>query len=52
LGYPKHSVGYRFLVVKYEVPDVKIGKIMESKDATLFEDIFPRRYAKHFYIGI
>ena len=43
LGYAKNSVGYRFLVVKSEVPDQKIGTIMESKDATFFEDIFPMR---------
>ena len=43
LGYAKNSVGYRFLVVKSEVPDQKVGTIMESKDATFFEDIFPMR---------
>ena len=43
LGYAKNSVGYRFLVVKSEVPDQKIGTIMESKDATFFEDIFPMK---------
>ena len=48
LGYAKNNVGYRFLVVKSEVPDQKIGTIMESKDATFFEDIFPMRDAKHF----
>ena len=41
LGYAKHSVGYRFLVVKSDVHDVKVSTIMESRDATLFEDIFP-----------
>src|SRR3990170_6064077 len=43
LGYAKNSVGYRFLVVKSEVPNQKVGTIMESKDATFFEDIFPMR---------
>ena len=43
LGYAFHSVGYRFLVVKSEVPDVNVGMIMESKDATFFEDIFPMK---------
>ena len=43
------TLGYRFLVVKSEVPDQKVGTIMESKDATFFEDIFSyERYAKHF----
>lgn len=40
LGYAHHSVGYRFLVVKSRVPDVHVGTIMESRDATFFEDIF------------
>jgi hypothetical protein len=46
LGYARNSVGYRFLVVKAEVADVKVGTIMESKDATFFVDIFifPMRY--------
>ena len=43
LGYAKHSVGYRFLVVKSKVPDQKVGTIIESRDATFFEDIFPMR---------
>ena len=43
LGYAKRSVGYRFLVVKSEVPDQKVGTIIESRDATFFEDIFPMR---------
>ena len=42
-GYATNSVGYRFLVVKYEVPDVMVGTIIESKDATFFEDIFPMK---------
>src|SRR4051812_44816582 len=32
-----------FLVVKSEVPDMKVGTIMESKNATFFEDIFPMK---------
>ena len=43
LGYAKNSVGYRFLVVKYEVPNVNVSTIIVSKDATFFEDIFPMR---------
>jgi hypothetical protein len=40
LGYAIHSVGYKFLVVKYGVPDIHVSTIMESRDATFFEDIF------------
>jgi hypothetical protein len=43
LGYAFHSVGYRFLVVKCGVDDVLISSIMESRDATFFENIFPMR---------
>ena len=43
LGYAFHSIGYRFLIVKSEVPDMHVGIIMESNDATLFEDIFPMK---------
>ena len=40
LGYAFRSIGYRFLIVKSEVPDMYVGTIMESNDATFFEDIF------------
>src|SRR6187551_1925725 len=43
LGYAFHSVGYRFLIVKSGVPDMHVGTIMESRDATFFEDIFPMK---------
>ena len=43
LGYTFHSIGYRFLVVKSEVLDMNVGTIMESNDATFFEDIFPMK---------
>ena len=36
LGYALHSVGYRFLIVKSGVPDMHVGTIMKSKDATFF----------------
>ena len=40
LGYAIHSIGYRFLIVKSGVPDMHVGTIMESKDATFFLKIF------------
>src|SRR6185369_12756774 len=43
LDYAIHSVGYRFLIVKSGVPDMHVGTIMESRDATFFENIFPMR---------
>jgi hypothetical protein len=41
LGYAFHSVGYRFLIIKSEVPEMHVGTIMESRDATFLEIEFP-----------
>jgi transposase InsO family protein len=43
LGYAHHSIAYRFLVVKSEVPDMHVDTIFESRDATFFENIFPMK---------
>jgi transposase InsO family protein len=43
LGYAFHSVGYRFLIIKSEVPHMHVGTIMESRDATFFETEFPMK---------
>ena len=43
LGYAHHSIAYRFLVVKSEVPDMHMDTIFESRDATFFENIFPMK---------
>jgi hypothetical protein len=40
LGYAQRSIGYRFLVAKSEVPDMHVDTIMESRDATFFENMF------------
>jgi hypothetical protein len=40
LGYAHHSIAYRFLVVKSEVPDMHVDTIFESRDATFSENIF------------
>jgi transposase InsO family protein len=36
LGYSFHNTGYRFLIIKYDVPDMYVDTIMESRDATFF----------------
>ena len=36
LGYAIHIMGYRFLIINSGVPDMVVGTIMESSDATLF----------------
>ena len=43
LGYAFHSMGYRFLIVKFEVPDMHVRTLMESNDANFLEDIFPMK---------
>jgi hypothetical protein len=40
LGYSFHSVGYRFLIINSRIPDMHVGTIIESKDATFFENEF------------
>jgi hypothetical protein len=34
LGYSFHNTGYRFLIIKSDVPDMYVDTIMESRDAT------------------
>jgi hypothetical protein len=41
LGYAFHSIGYRFLIINSRVQNMLVGTIMESRDATFFEDEFP-----------
>ena len=43
LGYAHHNIAYRFVVVKSEAPYVMVDTILESRDATFFENIFPMR---------
>ena len=40
LGYVIHNIGYRFLIINSRVPDMLVGTIMESRDATFFESEF------------
>jgi hypothetical protein len=41
LEYAFHSIGFRFLIINSGVSNMLVGTIMESRDATLFEDEFP-----------
>ena len=41
LGYAIHSVGYRFLIINSNVPEMVVDTIMESRDATFFRMSFP-----------
>jgi hypothetical protein len=40
LGYAHHSIGYRFLVIKSEVHDMKVDTFLESRDVSFFENMF------------
>jgi hypothetical protein len=40
LGYAHHSIVYRFLVIKSDIPDVHVDTFLESRDVTFFENIF------------
>ena len=43
IGYVEHSVAYRFLVLKSDM--IECNTIMETKNAELFEDVFPKSRA-------
>jgi hypothetical protein len=40
---PSTALVIYILILKSGVPDMHVGIIMDSKDATFFEDIFPMR---------
>ena len=41
IGYAHNSVAYRFLVHESNIPDIYKNTIMESRNASFFEDVFP-----------
>jgi hypothetical protein len=43
LGYAQHSVVYKILIIKHEIPDVHANTMTESRDATFFKNIFPMK---------
>jgi hypothetical protein len=45
LGYVHNSMAYRILVIKSDTPEQNVNTVMESRDASFFEDIFPMRAA-------
>ena len=47
LGYAQNNTAYRFLVVKSDSPDVSVYTIMESRDASFFEKVYPMRSASN-----
>jgi hypothetical protein len=45
LGYAHHNTADRFLVIKSDTPRQNVNTMMESRDASFYEDIFPMRAA-------
>jgi hypothetical protein len=43
LGYSFHNTGYRLLIINSDVPDMYVDTIMESRDATFFENKNPMK---------
>ena len=43
IGYAENSSAYRFLVHDSKIPEIHKDTIMESRDATFFENVFPRK---------
>ena len=47
LGYAQNNTTYRFLVVKSDFSDARVHTIMESRDASFFEEVYPMRSASN-----
>jgi hypothetical protein len=43
LRYDHYSIAYRFLVIKSEVPNVRVDIFLESRNITFFQNIFPMK---------
>ena len=41
IGYANNSSAYRFLIYKSEISDIHVNTIIESRNASFFEEIFP-----------
>ena len=41
IGYAHNSAAYQFLVYESNIPDIHQNTIMESRNASFFEDVFP-----------
>ena len=41
IGYAHSITAYRFLIHELNIPDIHKNKIMESRNASFFEDVFP-----------
>ena len=41
IGYAHNNAVYRFLIHELNIPDIQKNTIMESRNASFFEDVFP-----------
>ena len=41
IGYAHNSSAYRFLVYKSDIPEIHANTVMESRNASFFENVFP-----------
>ena len=41
IGYAHNSAAYRFLVYKSNIDDIHVNTVIESRNASFFEEIFP-----------
>ena len=41
IGYAHNSIAYRFLIHKSKIPDLHLNTIIESRNASFFEHVFP-----------
>ena len=45
IGYAINSSAYRFLVHKFDIPDIHVNTIIESRNTSFFENIFSSKNA-------
>ena len=47
IGYAKNSSAYRFLIHKSEHSEMHVNTIIESRNASFFEQVFPNKTGQH-----
>ena len=46
IGYAHNSTTYRFLIYKFDIPDLHVNTIIESRNVSFFEEIFPYKFTQ------
>ena len=52
LGYANNQYVYRFLIIKYDISEIPTNVIVEQREATFFENIFPIKEKSNQLISI